>query len=240
MQHLTHRRHLLNLSWWIFSMSASGWDHNWFTSHNQERRNCTVSSSHFTLATAHFRLPEMGICWRDYVIHWTTGFKGWKETQKCFNYHLHADGFPISLKSLSFRTLYLISIGHSHSKWTPYCSPPSAHLHFSCISASWEPKLSPQPGTLVSILPSLLLLVPSESCPLIFPGISHPPNWFLYLQFCLPPSNPFPRDFPGSPVAQTLLFQCREPRFDPWSGNYIPHAVTKISHAATKDPACHS
>ena len=89
-----------------------------------KKRNCTVSSSHFTLATAHFRLPEMGICWRDYVIHWTTGFKGWKETQKCFNYHLHADGFPISLKGLSFRTLYLISIGHSHSKWTPYCSPP--------------------------------------------------------------------------------------------------------------------
>ena len=105
-------------------MSASGWDHNWFTSHNHERRNCTVSSSHFTPATAQFRLPEMGICWRDSVIHWTTGFKGWKETQKCFNYHLHADGFPISLKGLSFRTLYLISIGHSHSTWTPYCSPP--------------------------------------------------------------------------------------------------------------------
>ena len=27
------------------------------------------------------------------------------------------------------------------------------------------------------------------------------------------------RDFPGSPVAKTLPFQCRGPRLDPWSGN---------------------
>ena len=26
-------------------------------------------------------------------------------------------------------------------------------------------------------------------------------------------------DFPGGPVAKTLGFQCRRPRFDPWSGN---------------------
>ena len=45
--------------------------------------------------------------------------------------------------------------------------------------------------------------------------------------------------FPGGPVAKTLSFQCRRLRFDFWSGNYIPHGVTKSSHAAAKDPACH-
>ena len=39
------------------------------------------------------------------------------------------------------------------------------------------------------------------------------------------------RDFPGSPVAKTQFFQCREPGFDPWSGALIPYATTK-------DPAC--
>ena len=30
------------------------------------------------------------------------------------------------------------------------------------------------------------------------------------------------RDFPGGPVAKTLGFHCRGPRFDPWSGNSDP------------------
>ena len=30
-----------------------------------------------------------------------------------------------------------------------------------------------------------------------------------------------------------LCSQCRGPRFDPWSGNWIPHAAVKISCAAT-------
>ena len=42
------------------------------------------------------------------------------------------------------------------------------------------------------------------------------------------------RDFPGGPVAKTLHSQCRGPRFDPWSGNNIPHATSKGLHAATK------
>ena len=29
--------------------------------------------------------------------------------------------------------------------------------------------------------------------------------------------------------------QCRGPGFNPWSGNWIPHATTKKLHAATKD-----
>ena len=37
-------------------------------------------------------------------------------------------------------------------------------------------------------------------------------------------------DFPGGPVAKTLHSQCRGPRFDPWTGNYILHATTKSSH----------
>ena len=27
------------------------------------------------------------------------------------------------------------------------------------------------------------------------------------------------REFPGSSVVRMLCFHCREPRFDPWSGN---------------------
>ena len=114
------------------------------------------------------------------------------------------------------------------TKWTTEVSAFEEEAGGESLTISESPQIS------------LLLLFPSESYPLIFPGISLPPNWFLYLQFCLPPSNPFSRDFPGSPVAKTLLFQCREPGFDPCSGNYIPHAVTKSSHATTKDPACHS
>ena len=42
------------------------------------------------------------------------------------------------------------------------------------------------------------------------------------------------RDFPGGPVVKTPCFQCRAPGFDPWSGNYIPHAITKSPRAAAK------
>ena len=35
------------------------------------------------------------------------------------------------------------------------------------------------------------------------------------------------RDFPGGPVARALCSHCRGPGFDPWSGNWIPHVVTK-------------
>ena len=34
--------------------------------------------------------------------------------------------------------------------------------------------------------------------------------------------------FPGGPVAGTPYSQCMGPRFNPWSGNYSPHATTKI------------
>ena len=32
------------------------------------------------------------------------------------------------------------------------------------------------------------------------------------------------RDLPGGAVVKTPHSQCRGPGFDPWSGNYIPHA----------------
>ena len=41
-------------------------------------------------------------------------------------------------------------------------------------------------------------------------------------------------DFPDGPVAKSLHFQCRGPRFDLCSRNSIPHAATKILCAATK------
>ena len=39
------------------------------------------------------------------------------------------------------------------------------------------------------------------------------------------------RDFPGGPVAKALCSWCRGPRFNPWSGNQIPCATTKIWHS---------
>ena len=38
-------------------------------------------------------------------------------------------------------------------------------------------------------------------------------------------------DFSDGPVAKTLGSQCTGSRFDPWSGNYIPHAATKTWHS---------
>ena len=43
------------------------------------------------------------------------------------------------------------------------------------------------------------------------------------------------QDFLGGPVAETPCCRRRGPGFDPWSGNWIPHAATKGSHVATKD-----
>ena len=35
------------------------------------------------------------------------------------------------------------------------------------------------------------------------------------------------KDFAGGPGVKTPCSQCRGPRFNPRSGNYIPHAATK-------------
>ena len=44
-------------------------------------------------------------------------------------------------------------------------------------------------------------------------------------------------DFPGGPVAKTPQSQCRGPRYDTWSGNYITHTTTKkILRAAIEIP----
>ena len=57
----------------------------------------------------------------------------------------------------------------------------------------------------------------------------HSPMPFI-LRVPLDPAGAGPqqeRNFPHGPVAKTLRSQCRLPGFDPWSGNYTPHAVTK-------------
>ena len=41
-------------------------------------------------------------------------------------------------------------------------------------------------------------------------------------------------DFPAGPVAKTPHSQCKGPGFDPWTGNWIPHAATKSSPTTTK------
>ena len=47
-------------------------------------------------------------------------------------------------------------------------------------------------------------------------------------------------DFSGGPVAKTLHSQCQGPVFDPWSGNQIPQAATRISHTVSKNPKFYS
>ena len=39
-------------------------------------------------------------------------------------------------------------------------------------------------------------------------------------------------------MAETPPSLHRGPRFDPWLGNWIPHAATKSLHATVKDPKC--
>ena len=41
------------------------------------------------------------------------------------------------------------------------------------------------------------------------------------------------RNFPSSPVVKTLYLQCRRNGFDPWPGNYDPHAM-RCSQKKTK------
>ena len=47
-------------------------------------------------------------------------------------------------------------------------------------------------------------------------------------------------DSPCGPVAKIPCSLCRGHRFDPWSGNWIPHAATKSLHAAMKNQRSHT
>ena len=52
--------------------------------------------------------------------------------------------------------------------------------------------------------------------------------WMVYSRRRLRHRN-FYSDLLGGLVAKTPYSQCRGPRFDPWSGNQIPHATTKTN-----------
>ena len=52
--------------------------------------------------------------------------------------------------------------------------------------------------------------------------------------------NYIARDFPGGPVAKTPHSQCRGRGFDPWSGNWIPHATAKDPTCCNEDPVYHN
>ena len=59
---------------------------------------------------------------------------------------------------------------------------------------------------------------------------------FYYLgDSLLSTTNSISWDFSG---AETLCSQCRGPRVGTWSGNQIPQATLKHSHATTNDPGC--
>ena len=64
--------------------------------------------------------------------------------------------------------------------------------------------------------------------------LCHPNQGPQLLQAPLSSTTKQAQDFPGGPVAKTPCSQCRGPRFNPWSGNYIPQAEAKISSATTK------
>ena len=81
-------------------------------------------------------------------------------------------------------------------------------------------------------------------------SLNDPTLWYTAVHSCVPQSvvsnslawESQRRDFLGNPVAKTPCFYCKGPRFNPWLGNWIPHAPIKSSHAATKteDPECHN
>ena len=47
-------------------------------------------------------------------------------------------------------------------------------------------------------------------------------------------------DFPDGPVAKTPCSQCNGPRFNPWSGNYTPHATVNMEDPCAKMKTQHS
>ena len=44
------------------------------------------------------------------------------------------------------------------------------------------------------------------------------------------------RDIPGDSTAKTPCYQCRMLWFDPWSGNWIPHAKLRVYMSQLKIP----
>ena len=54
-----------------------------------------------------------------------------------------------------------------------------------------------------------------------------------YVEFAF--ENRSLKDFSGGSVAKTLRSQCRGPGFNPWSGNWIPHATAKDLMCCNKD-----
>lgn len=54
-----------------------------------------------------------------------------------------------------------------------------------------------------------------------------------------PPIKTMSWDFPVIPLVKTLWFQCKEHRFDPWSGNQDPTCRGAISPNATPGPVRH-
>ena len=44
----------------------------------------------------------------------------------------------------------------------------------------------------------------------------------------------FSEDLPGGPVAKSLCYQCRGPKFDPWSGNPDPSATAQTQCSKKK------
>ena len=141
--------------------------------------------------------------------------------------------------------LSLSSQGHLHG---PHTTPnrPQWHLHSHYIT-------QPPPGCSKLGVPGLRAFVCAVSC-----GGTHTssgkPSLILQPDMALPPLSPFlpasvcchqmfipaaisvmsVRDFLGGPVAKTPCSQCRGPRFDPWSGNWIPCVTVERSRATTK------
>ena len=124
------------------------------------------------------------------------------------------------------------SVPQSEAFPAPFCFPPSFLLQVSDLHLARG-----------SFSPNATLLTP-----LPFTSSPREPLTHLIPSQCLPPGNPNTaqgsvitlsfrtetlRDCPGGPEAKSACSQCREPKFNPWSGN-------SILPDATKDPSCHN
>lgn len=105
---------------------------------------------------------------------------------------------------------------HIHKQHSPHIPQESFYL------VSWHIKIC----FLLNLNITLFILHFTPKLLSIFPEIDIHSRWLKGSEF---------QDLPSGLVAKIWLSQCWGTRFDPWSGNWIPHATAKALHGTTKD-----
>ena len=158
--------------------------------------------------------------------------KAKKRIAHCFQFCSERNLPPLR----TFSKMQRIFLGSGQSEWLTFktssiltkVSPdPSLLLNiFESIAPVNTVKcFSRQPDSQSHLMGAKQHLVGSCSEPQV-PDLT--PSWY---SSTLTRREVITQDFPGCPVAKTPNSQCRGSRFNPWSGNEIPHAATKTQHS---------